>query len=213
MLSRWLEPVTLPEFRSRFLQRQPYARPGSARCAVPRFGWETLDRLLASRSADVLVVAKAQLFEAPRPQALADLRSFMQNGVGIIMRRAEREDVALAEIARAFTEDLGGEAHIQLFVTPGGTYGFGWHYDREDVFIAQTHGIKDYFFRANTVTRDLLLDKMDFERFREEVSPLNTTRLISGDWLYIPAGWWHMAKCVEDSLSISIGVLVDEARD
>jgi hypothetical protein len=33
--------------------------------------------------------------------------------------------------------------------------------------------------------------------------------LIAGDWLYVPARWWHVAKCVEDSLSISLGVFVD----
>jgi hypothetical protein len=26
-----------------------------------------------------------------------------------------------------FARELGGEAQIQLFVTPGGTHGFGWH--------------------------------------------------------------------------------------
>jgi ribosomal protein L16 Arg81 hydroxylase len=30
--------------------------------------------------------------------------------------------------------------------------------------------------------------------------------LIGGDWLYIPARWWHGAKCIEDSLSISLGL-------
>jgi ribosomal protein L16 Arg81 hydroxylase len=35
-----------------------------------------------------------------------------------------------------------------------------------------------------------------------------TARLFAGDWLYIPSRWWHMAKCIEDSLSISLGLSV-----
>jgi ribosomal protein L16 Arg81 hydroxylase len=42
---------------------------------------------------------------------------------------------------------------------------------------------------------------------REERSPLMTARLVAGDFLYLPCGWWHMATCVDDSLSISIGLL------
>ena len=212
MLSEWLNPVTVPVFERDYLRKQPYARPGSATGAVAVVRWEILDRVLAVESADVLVVARGKLVDAPRPRSLADLRSLMKNGIGIVARRAERHEPALAAIALSFAQDLRGEAHIQLFVTPGGTHGFGWHYDREDVFVAQTDGIKDYFFRANTVTGDGLSGRMDFETFRREVSPLGTARLILGDWLYIPAGWWHMAKCIEDSLSMPIGVLLDDSK-
>jgi len=128
----------------------------------------------------------------------------------MVARKAEREDPALAELALSFAQDLGGEAHVQVFVTPGGTHGFGWHYDREDVFIAQTCGRKDYFFRQNTVITDVLHEAMDFEPLRRESSPVGSATLIPGDWLYLPSGWCHMAKCVEDSLSISIGVLLGD---
>ncbi len=39
------------------------------------------------------------------------------------------------------------------------------------------------------------------------------SRLVAGDWLYIPRWWWHFVKCEEDSLSISVGVMPSgEAR-
>jgi ribosomal protein L16 Arg81 hydroxylase len=37
-----------------------------------------------------------------------------------------------------------------------------------------------------------------------------SSRLVAGDWLYLPARWWHLVKCVEDSLSISVGVMAPE---
>jgi ribosomal protein L16 Arg81 hydroxylase len=34
-----------------------------------------------------------------------------------------------------------------------------------------------------------------------------TARLVAADWLYIPATWWHLVKCAEDALSISVGIM------
>jgi hypothetical protein len=184
----------------------PIARPAAAAAAVPLLGWNTLGRLLAGEPRpDVLVIARNELLDVPAPQSLPALRALMDRGVGVVLRRAERGDAALAALARSFLAELGGEVHIQVFVTPGGSYGFGWHYDVEHVFIVQTAGVKDYYFRANTVSPPFE-SPADFGRFEDERSPLATARLLPGDWLYIPSRWWHSAKCIEDSLSISIGV-------
>jgi ribosomal protein L16 Arg81 hydroxylase len=95
-------------------------------------------------------------------------------------------------------------------VTPAGTETFGWHYDWEDVFIAQTVGSKDYHFRNNTVAQDAAFSTQpDFSCVRRETSPLFGALLIPGDWLYIPRRWWHLVRSLEDSLSISIGVVPD----
>ena len=131
----------------------------------------------------------------------------MSRGIGLVVRRAEEHDPALAQLASSLTQHIPGQANIQLFVTPAGTHGFSWHYDDEEVFIVQTHGIKDYFFRNNSLERQRRPGKApDFSLSNKETSPIGTTRLIAGDWLYIPSRWWHVAKCVEDSLSISLGV-------
>lgn len=50
----------------------------------------------------------------------------------------------------------------------------------------------------------------DFMLVRRETSPIATARLLPGDWLYVPARWWHVATYLEDSLSSSVGVLPDE---
>ena len=212
MLSEWLNPITVPIFKSQFLQKQPYARPNAATGALSVFNWDSVDSLLANEPSDILLVSRGTLIDLPPPRHAADLRLLMQNEIGIVIRRAERENPGLAQIALSFAHDLGGEPHIQLIATPGNTHGFGWHYDREDVFIVQSEGIKDYFFRDNTVSGDVQSAPIDFAAFHREVSPLGTARLIPGDWLYIPAGWWHMAKCIQDSFSVSVGVLLKSQR-
>jgi hypothetical protein len=205
----WLGDTSLPDFVQTNLGRTPAARASAAAAAVPLFGWDTLDRLLRGNArASALVVARGRLVDAPIPGSRIALDGLLESGAGLVLRHAERHDEQLAELARTFGADLGAaRVHVQLFVTPGGTYGFGWHYDEEHVFIAQTAGVKVYYLRANTVT-PAGDQRSDFTPFREETSPLASARLDPGDWLYVPLRWWHFAKCLETSLSISIGVRI-----
>ncbi len=214
MLSEWLKPVPIEAFVRKYVGKSPFAMAGSAQSAAPIFSWETLQRVLAAEPpADVLVVALGKLLERPPPRTLAEARALLGQGIGLVIRRAEQHDPALSALAAAFASELGGQAHIQLFITPAGTHGFDWHYDFEEVFIAQTLGIKEYFFRDNSTDLHTPVGATpDFERIRKETSPIATVRLAAGDWVYIPARWWHVASCVEDSLSISVGVLTDPAK-
>jgi len=207
MLDEWLSPMSVSLFARDYLRRQPHASPSSARRVVPTFGWDTLDQLLTRNPPDVLVVGRGKLLELATPRTLAEARELLIKGAGLVIRHAEQLDRGVAELAASLTQHIPGEVHVQLIVTPAGTYGFGWHYDDEDVFIVQTEGSKDYFFRDNTVERDRPPGTApNFTRFSNEVSAIGTARLLAGDWLYIPARWWHGAKCIEDSLSISLGV-------
>lgn len=206
MLRDWLGTTSLAELRAEHLQRGPLARPGSVLDPAGLLDWERLAAVLAAEPApDALVVAGGELLPFPAPRALDELRAYLRIGVGLCLRHTERCHPALRAVADTFVEDLG-EAQVQLFVTPGGTHGFGWHYDDEDVFIAQTAGVKDYYFRANTIAADRTAHPSEFHRFAEETSPLCTATLCSGDFLYVPARWWHMAVCRETSLSVSVGV-------
>ena len=210
MLQQWLSPTPVAEFVRTHLHRQPWAQPSAAISAVPRFGWETLDRVLrVEPEPDLIVIAGGKPVDTASPRSLAEVKVLMEKGIGLVIRRAERLDPGLAELATAFEADLPGEVHLQLFVTPAETHGFSWHYDFEDVFIAQTEGAKEYFFRENTVDLKTPHDAQpDFARVSSEVTPIATARLEPGDWLYVPRRWWHVAHCVRDSLSISVGVAV-----
>jgi ribosomal protein L16 Arg81 hydroxylase len=139
----------------------------------------------------------------------------MARGISTVIRAAEHHDDGLRRLADAYGAALPGEVHVQLYATPAGTHSFGWHYDFEDVFIAQTLGIKDYYLRDNSVARHTRLgETLDFACIRHETTPTMAARLIAGDWLYIPRRWWHLVRCAEDSLSISVGVMPpDETRN
>lgn len=209
MLGRWLAPETVAEFRRTYLGRCPHARPGAAEEAIQLLDWDLFGAVLGSPSAlDVLVASGGRLANASAPRSLTALRALMRQGLGVVVRRAELHSAAFAALCRCFAQDLPGEVHVQLYATPAGTHTFGWHYDLEDVFIAQSAGKKDYYFRENTVSQAAPRGRqLDFSRVRQETSPLMMATLIPGDWLYIPARWWHLVHSVENALSISVGVI------
>jgi 50S ribosomal protein L16 3-hydroxylase len=206
MLATWLGSTSLDAFRDQHLQRAPVAVASTIDDPRSLLDWDLLAAVLGGEPApDVLVVARGQLLPLPPPRALDELRAYFRMGIGLCLRHTERCHRGLRAIADAFEADLGA-AQVQVFVTPSGTYGFGWHYDDEDVFIVQTEGIKDYYFRANTIAADIHAHSSAFRRFDNETSALCTARLVPGDFLYLPARWWHMALCRETALSISVGV-------
>jgi 50S ribosomal protein L16 3-hydroxylase len=213
VLDAWLAPLAVPAFLRTHLQRAPFASAGTAVGAQRLLRWETFDDLLAAPGAiDLLTVRAGQLVDAPVPGSLADVRALLAAGVSVVVRGAERNLPSLAVIVDGFSAHLPGEIHVQLYATPGGTNSYGWHYDFEDVFIAQTEGAKDYYFRDNSLARDIVLgDALDFSAARAETTPLYCSRLEPGDTLYLPSRWWHLVKCVRDSLSISVGVMPPEA--
>ncbi|HLL24651.1 MAG TPA: cupin domain-containing protein [Kofleriaceae bacterium] len=203
MLDRWLGPVSRETFVAEHLQRAPLAQPGTVDSSV--LDWPLLERVLQN-DPDTLVVAGGKLLPFPPPRELVEVRAYFRMGIGLAMRQTCRCTPETRAIADAFR--WIGPSHVQMFITPANTHGFGWHYDDEDVFIAQTTGVKDYFFRPNTVT-DAPAHADQFVRFTDETSPIYSATLHGGDFLYIPARWWHMAKCREDALSVSVGVFTD----
>ena len=174
-----------------------------------------MDRVLRSDGpVDVMTVAAGQLVDTEAPRGWDDVQRLMRHGVSVVVRGSEAHHPALRALAAEFEAVFAGETHVQLYATPGGTNSYGWHYDFEEVFIAQTDGVKDYYFRANTVAAHTVLgETLDFTAIRGETSSIFTARLVAGDWLYIPARWWHLVKCVEDALSVSVGVMPRHALE
>jgi 50S ribosomal protein L16 3-hydroxylase len=211
MIASWLQPMTMAEFQREHFQRAPLARPSSARGAVDRLTWGTLESLLEAEP-ELLVVKNGKVLEE-RPRSTEEAIALFRGGTSLVLRHCEHNDEGLHRLAAAVGAELEGDVTIHVFVTPTGFHSFGWHYDCEDVFIVQTYGSKEYFLRRNTVNPYPTIDAMPRDmQYERETSPATATTLLPGDWLYIPRGWWHVARCIESSLSISIGVLAPNAR-
>lgn len=202
------------EFLEEHLFRLPYAQAGGAR-SLAQFGdWETASRILAEPAADALIVRQGRRWEGPRPTTPEGWRELHDAGYTLLVRHAERHHPELAALAAGFLRDFAAPVDIHLYCTPADQFGFDWHYDAEDVFIVQSAGRKEYSLRKNTVNpwplEETLPANMAYER---EIMPLSRCDLSAGDWLYIPAGYWHKGASREASISLAIGVMFPAAID
>lgn len=209
MLRSWLSEAQHQVFLHARAAGLPYSCTPELEAREASFEWTLLERVLAEAPAPaVLVVRRNELLARPSPRGAAAVRALFAEGTGMVVQRAERYDAGLRSLAEAFERELSGSAHIQLFVTPASTHGFGWHFDAEDVCILQTLGTKKYYFRANTrpPASDEARARPDFAAIRDECSPTMTCVLERGDVLYLPRYMWHVARAVSDSFSISLGL-------
>ena len=208
LLGRWLSPASLARFREQHWRRAPFASAGTACSEIASCTWARLDAFLRDRPApDTLVITRGKLVDCPCPTSLPELELLFERGIGIVLRHAERHGDELAHVSARLQQDIPGEQRVLVFATPRGVHGFGWHYDAEEVFIIQTEGDKEYFFRRNTIDPEPQRGfQPDFSQVHRETSPIMSCRLLPGDWLYLPRGYWHVARPGDHSLSISIGI-------
>jgi 50S ribosomal protein L16 3-hydroxylase len=212
VIASWLGAMPREAFLREHFQRAPLAQPALGRALSPLLNWGTVERLVGAR-ADMLLVRNSKLWRDPLPSSFDDVWRLFRDGWSVVLRHTEEHDPGMRAVADAFHRDLPGDVVVQVYATPGDFHSFSWHYDVEDVFIVQTVGTKEYFLRENTVNPRPTLDAMPKDmQYEREVSPVVGATLVAGDCLYIPRGWWHVAKAREDALSISVGVLAPEAR-
>lgn len=193
-------------FVAEYYQRLPYSAVAAAELQK-LLSWPGVVDMLAAESADVFICRRNEPGTGPPPQTEQAARQLLDSGHTLLVRHAERHDRRLEDLAAAFERDFAAAINIHVYCTPAGEYGFGWHYDAEEVFILQLVGRKQYALRKNTVhpwpLEETLPADMHYER---EIMPLWKCDLASGSWLYIPSGYWHRADASEWSLSLAIGV-------
>lgn len=215
MFEHWPGTLSQAAFLGEVYLSKPYSVGQGACRFVSLLSWDIFWRIVPQCDpSDLLVVRDGRLWPGPDPRTGTEGLEFFKAGYSLVLRHAERHDAGLAKLASDFAADFGAQVAIQLYATPHEHHSFGWHYDAEEVFIVQTAGTKRYLLRENTIRPRPLLEAMpkDME-VDKEVSPVIRCDLVPGDWLYVPAGFWHVARALEDSLSISIGVAAPTAMD
>jgi ribosomal protein L16 Arg81 hydroxylase len=214
VLEQLLGSVPLAAFMEGHFLRLPFALAGGCRHLIPTGTWETVERLLVQPGVDLLVGREGRRWGGKLPPTPAEARALLAEGYTLGVRHAERHDPNLAALAEGFRRDFQAPIDIHLYCTPAGCPGIGWHYDAEDVFVLQTQGSKEWELRKNTVNPWPLVETLPADmRYQREVMPLIRCTLAAGDWLYVPAGYWHRTRAGEESVSLSVGVLSAAAMD
>lgn len=202
------------KFIEELFLRLPYSHPGGAAEFCRKAQWPAVERLLSDKHADVLVVREGRRWEENRRPDADEAHRLFEAGYTLLVRHAERHDPDLQALADSFAADFHAPVDVHVYCTPAGRFGFGWHYDAEDVFILQTSGVKEYSLRKNTVNPWPVVETLPADmRYERELMPLWKCRLKAGDWLYIPHGYWHTAVAEEDAVSLAVGVMMPTALD
>ncbi len=193
-LSDLLGSMSSAAFIEQYYLKLPFALGGGCQQHRGLGTWAAVERILARPDADTLVVKSGGQRAGPQTLAYAEARALHADGYTIVLRHVERCDPAIAQLAGGFMRELSAPLDVHIYCTPASQFGFGWHYDAEDVFILQTEGSKEYSLRKNTVNPWPVLETMpDDMGFEREIMPLMNCTLAAGDWLYIPGGYWHRA--------------------
>ena len=215
MIERLLGDLPVREFLDRTYTRVPHTKAGGSAGFTTFSGWPDVEKILGKPGVDGFLAREGAMWEGGRLPPYAEARTLVDQGQTLVIRNAERHELELARLAEGFRADFAAEVNVHVYCTPPQRSGFGWHYDPEDVFILQTHGAKEYQLRKNTVNPWPLLAQMPKDlRYEREVMPLWSCVLRPGDWLYIPAGWWHSARGVDgDSITLAVGLMTPTALD
>ncbi len=213
VLPRILGEISAAEFFSTYYGRTPLLRRAAAQWVNPIATEQLCERLVRSDQVDFLAVRDGKPFAGKRPQ-LGEAHELFSTGYTWVMRDAERGDPGLAEFGRALASEIHGSLHLHVYRTPRAHGGFGWHFDPEEVFFFQTAGRKVLRVQENTLHPKPLHDQMPTQlQPSSERTPIDEYILQPGDWLYVPSGFWHSAEALEDSISISVGILAPSYLD
>jgi hypothetical protein len=129
----------------------------------------------------------------------------LREGATLVLDAVDELTETLFELAEGL--ELFFHEHIQINAYAGWrtSQGFDLHWDDHDVFILQVTGRK--LWKVYGMTRAYPLAQ-DSEQAQKPVhEPLWEQTLQEGDLLYIPRGWWHMARPLDEpTLHLTVGV-------
>lgn len=212
LIDEIIAPFSFQKFSTEYLLQKPVSGRFSTKTVRDKFNWRVACEILDSEYDNCWLAKNGVLaISSKRQQGSVTMEEFCRgqiDGYSLVVRHAEIAHINFAEIAGDFAEKFDCPIDVQLYATPQNQEGFGWHFDYEDVFVMQSFGQKEFFLRENTkwnkkpgADQPALFES---EIFKEELSFV----LQPGDWLYIPAGWWHKAHAHSPSYHISVGLLL-----
>jgi hypothetical protein len=114
-------------------------------------------------------------------------------------------DERLYDFCIDLAEETGSTAQINAYYSPPNAQGFNTHFDNHDVIILQLFGTKKWNIAPPTFENPL--GEHQYFDFPIPNKFSDSFKLIPGDVLYLPRGYWHMAQTQSDpSLHLTVGL-------
>ena len=202
-------------FLDKHFTRLPFSRPQGAIDLTDHLNWKTVENIIKEGKSVLRIVQDGRVIKDYVNLSYEEALAHHKKGHTLLLRFAEKSSPELKALADDFQKSFHSTVDIQLYCTPEGHNAFGWHYDVEEVFIIQTKGSKAYTIRPNTIHPNPLVRSIPQDLgYEKEKTPIEIkVTLKEGDFLYIPSGWWHVARTQKESMHISVGIMPSSAVD
>lgn len=133
-----------------------------------------------------------------------------RDGATVRLMALEKSWQPTINLRNSLEQDLGHEVQINAYLTPPNANGLALHYDPHDVFVLQISGRKNWLVYDAPYELPLASATV----VREPNRLILDTCLIPGNVLYMPRGFYHVAKTSEShSLHLTIGLKVFRVID
>ena len=134
-----------------------------------------------TRTATLAGVSMTGLVDARKVLDLFD------GGATVVLQGLHRYWPPLTDLVRDVELALGHPCQANAYLTPPGSQGFALHSDTHDVFVFQTHGVKDWEVHDGDDVRQV--------------------RMAPGTSMYLPTGTPHAARTQDSpSLHVTVGI-------
>ena len=134
-----------------------------------------------TRTATLAGVSMTGLVDARKVLDLFD------GGATVVLQGLHRYWPPLTDLVRDLELALGHPCQANAYLTPPGSQGFALHSDTHDVFVFQTHGVKDWEVHDGDDVRQV--------------------RMEPGTSMYLPTGTPHAARTQDSpSLHVTVGI-------
>ena len=127
----------------------------------------------------------------------------MKNGASLVLNDVETLTPGLKDVALAIERTFLGKVQANLYCSRRENQAFPVHFDTHDVFAFQVEGSKRWRVYGTSISNPInhqsfkAIDQKFHEENKGELSI--DEELTSGDFIYIPRGFYHEAMCQSDS--------------
>jgi len=131
------------------------------------------------------------------------LIALLTQGATMVLQSVEILAPKVRALSDSFRDALRARNHVNLYASWRTENGFDLHWDAHEVMVLQLHGKKRWQIFAPTQDHPL-----DIGVPPKPTGPPDWDGLLnSGDVLYLPRGWWHIAHPVDEpSLHLTFGI-------
>lgn len=223
-LQNLVAPLTTEEFLRDYLFRNWLLRPGQQGQFQSLFSWEELNHILESMPLEpprCRLMQNGKEIDKDRYTTLhkfgsrldrARVISLLGMGASLVLDSIHHLSSRLSAFTEALREELGVEVQINLYAAWRKDHAFDLHWDRHDVMVLQVAGRKHW--QVYRPTREFPLGEDVELPARPEGEPLWEDDLEDGSLLYLPRGWWHAVRPVDEpSLHLTVGLISRKGID